>query len=284
MSTQLFQTKGHPQFLLNIVFDGPSFKGMMEIDALAKEIQGLEDVLKIALHSLKKNRKIDIKVSDLEIYVEAFEKGSFRKKIKVFNKATKEYQPLIELAVLVVLVFQTIPQYRAEDIKTISPELVSAIRNEVVLELIQDKKFLNAAANVVKSVSLEGDMCTLSSPTKQEVVINQESSKKFVALTDQSDEQVDDGEHYEILMVKVNRVDLDALKRHIGFKVNSEGSTVDGTFVEKPSREEMRSLLDEWMEVKGTASYFGGQRNHIDIQEYKTISQPRLFDEDENEN
>lgn len=279
MSTQLFPSKEYPQFLLNVVFDGPSFKGMMEIDALAKEIQGLEDVLRIALHTLKKNKKIDIKASDLEIYVEAFEKGSFRKKIKIFNKATKEYQPLIELAVLVVLIFQTIPQYRTEDIKTMSPNFISAVRNEVVLELLQDKKFLEAAANIVKSVSLEGDMCTLSSPTEQEAVINQESSKKFTALTDMPDEQIEDGEHYEILQAKINRVDLDALKRHIGFKVNSEGSTVDGTFVEKPSREEMRLLLDGWVEIKGTVSYFGGQRNHVDIQEYKVIGQPQLFNE-----
>lgn len=283
MTTQLFPPKEYPQFLLNVVFDGPSFEGMMEIDALAKEIQGLEDVLRIALHTLRKNKKIDIEDSDLEIYVEAFEKGSFRKRIKIFNKATKEYQPLIELAVLVVLVFQTIPQYRTEDIKTMSPELISTVRNEVVLELLQDKKFLGAAANIVKSVSLEGDMCTLSSPTEQEAVIDPENSKKFVALTDVPDEQIEDGEHYEILRAKINRVDLDASKLHIGFKVNSEGSTVDGTFIEKPSREEMRLLLDEWIEVKGIVSYFGGQRNRIDIQEYKVIGQQDLFSGGSNE-
>ena len=65
----------------------------------------------------------------------------------------------------------------------------------------------------------------------------------------------------------------------MGFKINSEGTTVDGTFIEKPSREEMRLLLDEWIEVKGIVSYFGGQRNHIDIQEYKVIKQPELFNE-----
>jgi len=283
MTTQLFPIKEYPQFLLNVIFEGPSFNGMMEIDALAKEIQGLEDVLKIALHSLRKNKKVDFKITDLEIYVEAFEKGSFRKKIKIFNKNTKEYQPLIELAVLVVLVFQTVPQYTTNEIKTISPTLISSIHDQVVLELLQDKKFLEAAANVVKSVSLEGDMCTLAAPTNQEVIINPESSKKFVALTDALDEQIEDGEHFEILQGRINRVDLDALKRHIGFKVNSEGSTVDGTFIDKPSREEMRLLLDEWIEVKGTVYYLGGQRNHINIQEYKVIRQPNLFSGDDSQ-
>jgi len=202
MNNQLFPVKKYPQFLLDITFNGPSFNGMMEIDALAKEIQGLEDVLKIITHSLKKNKKIEIQIKDIEIYVEAFEKGSFRKKIKIFNKATKEYQPLIELAVFVVLVFQTIPQYRTEDIKTVSPVLVSSVRDQVLLELLQDKKLLGAAANVVRSVSLEGDSCTLSSPTEQKVIINQESSKKFIALTDTQDE-LEDGEHYEILQGRI---------------------------------------------------------------------------------
>ncbi len=273
MNTQLFPTKEYPQFLLDITFSGPSFKGMMEIDALAKEIQGLEDILIIVLHSLQKNGRIEFKASDLEIYVEAFEKGSFRKRIKIFNKKTKEYLPLIQLAASVILVFQTIPLYRIEDIKTISPELISSVRDQVILELLQDKKFLGAAANMVKSVSSEGDECILLSPTKDKAIIDPKSSKKFVALTDTPNEQVADGEYYEILRGRINRVDLDALKRHIGFKVNNEGSTIDGTFVKKPTREEMRILLDEQIEVKGIASYIGGQRNHIDIQEYKIIKQ-----------
>lgn len=273
MNTQLFPTEEYPQFLLDVTFSGPSFKGMMEIDALAKEIQGLEDVLMIVLHSLKKNGRIDLKTSDFEIYVEAFEKGSFRKRVKIFNKKTKEYLPLISLATLVVLVFQTIPQYKTNDIKTVSPELISSIRDQVVLELLQDRKFLGAAADMVKSVSSEGDKCTLLSPTKDKAIIDSESSKKFVALADTLNEQVEDGEHYEILRGRINRVDLDALKRHIGFKVNNEGSTIDGTFVKKPTREEMRNLLDEQIEIKGIVSYIGGQRNHIDIQEYKIIEQ-----------
>ncbi|MBX4198963.1 hypothetical protein KW800_01655 [Candidatus Parcubacteria bacterium] len=277
MTSQLFPEAALPQYLLDIYFQGPSFNGMMEIDSLAKEVQGLETVLRIALHSLIKNKRLNLKSGDLEIYVEAFEKGSFRKRIKVFNRTTKEYVPLVSLATLVVLIFQTIPQYKTEEIKTLSPELIASVRDQVVLELLQDKKFLGAAADIVQPISLGGDMCTLSSAVDNKAVIDSETSKKFINLTDSAESSVDDGEYYEVLQGRINRVDLDASRRHIGFKVNSEGATIDATFQNKPSPEEMKSLLGEWVEIKGNVSYIGGQRSHVDISEFNVIKQ-RQFD------
>jgi hypothetical protein len=38
----------------------------------------------------------------------------------------------------------------------------------------------------------------------------------------------------------------------------------------------MNSLLGEWAQIKGTVKYVGGQRNHIDIQEYNIVKQKQI--------
>ncbi len=165
---------------------------------MAKEIQGLEDILTAGIHSLKKSKRIDLNNSDLVIYVSAFEKSSFKKRIVVFNKKTKEFLPLIELSGVILLALATVAAYTPEEIKSISPELMSTIRDDVVVELLQDEKFLKSIAAVVESVKSEDDSCKFISPTNKEVVITSEISTKIQELTE-PEEEVEEGEFYEII-------------------------------------------------------------------------------------
>ena len=144
------------------------------------------------------------------------------------------------------------------------------------LELLQDKRFVSAAADVVRSVSADGDMCTFLAPTEDSATIKPNESRGIVALASVEKENTADGEYFEILRGRISRVDLDAIKRHLGFKVGDQGSTVDATFDERPSEEEMKSLLGEWVEMKGMVKYVGGQRNHIGIQEFSVIKQQKI--------
>lgn len=275
MEAKLFAENEVGKYLFDVIFHGPSYDGIMEIDALAKEIQGLEDVLRIGIHALKKSKRIEFSNEDLVLYVSAFEKSSFKKRILVFNKKTGEFQPLIELSVLILLALQTIALYKPEEIKSISPELMSSIRDTVAVEILQDEKFIKSAAAIVQSVSSEADSCKLIAPNNEEVTINPEISKKMQELAKPAEEVVE-GEYYEIIQGRISKVDLDAFKRHIGFKYNGEGATIEATFKEKPDYEELKSLLGAWVELKGQVSYIGVSRSHIDIQEYSLISQKQL--------
>lgn len=275
MEAKLFTETELEKYLLEIVFHGPSFDGVMEIDALAKEIQGLEDILKSSIHALKRHKKIEYGVNDYVIYVAAFEKSSFKKRIVAFNKTTGEFQPLIELSVLLLLLLQTVATYKPDEIKNISPELVSQIRNDVAIELLQDEKFIKSTAAIVQSVQAEGDSCKFVAADKTEFVVTPEVNEKIQQLAEPKEEAVD-GEFYEILPGRVSKVDLDASRRHIGFKYNGEGETIDATFEEKPDVEVLKSLLGAQVEIKGTVSYVGGNRRHVDIQEYSILSQGQI--------
>lgn len=276
MTQALFPTRELPQFLLDIVFSGPSFDGMMEIGALQKEIEGLKEVLDIAARALKRDKRLNVKLDDIEIFVEAFEKGSFRKKIRIFNRATKEYLPLVQLATLIVVILQTVPQYQPQQIKSLSPDLITSLRDQVAIELLQDPRFLNAAANVVGSISQEGDKGTFTAPTNLMAEIDATSSKKFLELAGEST-STEEGEKFEELKGYINRVDLDATRRHIGFKANGQGNSIPTTLSEKlRGTVDMRELLGQWVEIQGTTTVKNGIRDHVDIETLGIISQPTL--------
>ncbi|MCF7815880.1 MAG: hypothetical protein K9M10_04105 [Candidatus Pacebacteria bacterium] len=275
MQTKIFTDDEIEKYLFEIVFHGPSFEGVMEIDALAKEIQGLEDILKAGVHSLKKSKRINIGNDDIIIYVAAFEKSSFKKRILIFNKKTGEYQHLIALSALMITLFQFVSSKEPDDIRQLTPAQIVEIRDEVAVELLQSPAFLKATAAIVQSVSTEGDMCKFTAPDKKEITITPEISRKMQELAVPA-EEVEDGEFYEIIPGRISKVDLDASKRHIGFKYNGEGDTIDATFEEKPDSEVLKSLLGAWVEVRGNVSYVGANRKHITIKEYSVMTQGQI--------
>lgn len=276
MEAKLFTEAELEKYLLEIVFHGPSFDGVMEIDALAKEIQGLEDALRAAIHSLKRHKRIDFGNDDLVIYVAAFEKSSFKKRLLVFNKTTGEYQHLIALSALIISLLSYVGSKEPNEIKRLSAEQIAEIRDNVAVELLQNQSFIRATAAVVQSVANEGDTCKFVAPDTKEVLITPEISHKIQSLAEPKEESVD-GEFYEILPGRISKVDLDASRRHIGFKYNGEGDTIDATFSEKPDIETLKDLLGAQVEIKGTVSYVGGVRRHITIQEYSPISQGQIL-------
>lgn len=275
MEAKLFTEAELEKYLLEIVFHGPSFDGVMEIDALAKEIQGLEDALRAAIHSLKRHKRIDFGNDELVIYVAAFEKSSFKKRLLVFNKTTGEYQHLIALSALIISLLSYVGSREPDEIKKLSAEQIAEIRDNVVVELLQNQSFIKATAAVVQSVSNEGDTCKFMAPDTKEVLITPEISHKIQVLAEPKEESID-GEFYEILPGRISKVDLDASRRHIGFKYNGEGDTIDATFSEKPDVETLKDLLGEQVEIKGTVSYVGGVRRHITIEEYSLLSQGQI--------
>lgn len=288
MSDSLFPAANIPDYLLDLEYKGPSFDGMMEIGALKNEIIGLEDALKIIAQTLAEHKKIDFGVNDIQIFVEAFEKASFRKKLKIVLKSLKSlnnYQGAISLGSLLIAVIILVQQKGANEIKQFSPNLAMEIGDQVKVELLKDAEFLKSVANIVRPLEQSGDELYCAVPLHDETTVKYEDKKEFLELSGEIEtvEEIE-GDKSEVLQGRINRVDLDARVRHLGFKVGSEGVSIPATLAENlRNPTDMRAMLGQWIELEGTTTYQKGVRSHISITKYKVISQQGLFEKDENQ-
>lgn len=280
MNNSLFPTANIPDYLLNLEYKGSSFAGMMEIGALKTEIAGLEDAIKIATQVLAKYKKVDFGADDLQIFIEAFEKASFRKKVKLIIKGLDKHPGVISLGMLLMMAFQTIPAYKADKLRDMSPALMAEIGDQVKIELLQNKEFLKSVADVVRPLEQNGDELFCAVPSHGQTTIRYEDRKEFTELAGEVEQlEKAEGDKFEILQGRINRVDLDARVRHIGFKVDREGVSIPATLAENLRNPvDMRDLLGQYVELEGTTTYQGGVRSHISITKYKIVRQGNLLD------
>ncbi len=277
MSKTLFPTTKIPDYLLDIEYKGPSFAGMMEIGALRAEITGLENAVRIIAQVLARHGRTDFNANDVQIFIEAFKKGSFCKKAKLFIKGLDKHPGALTLGILLIMILQTIPQYRADKIRDMPPQLVAEIGDQIKIELLKNDEFLKSLADIVRPLERGGDELSCAVPLHDQVVIKYEDKKEFLELTGEVEEEEINGERSEVLLGRINRVDLDARVRHIGFKVNNEGASIQATLVENlRNPTDMRGLLDRWIKLEGITTYQKGVRSHIEISKYKVIRQEEI--------
>jgi hypothetical protein len=286
MDDTLFPTKQFPDYLFDLTYKGPSFDGMMEISALKNEIAGLEEAILITTQILSKHKKINFSSKDIQILIVVFQKGSFRKRVKVILKTTKSLNDkgVINLGVFFVMVLSLIQQKGSSELKTLSPQLMTEIGDQAKIELLQNSAFVRSVANIVNPLLLQGDEFTCGVPDNNTTTINFSDKKEFTALaSDNEESQATDGDHFEILRGRINRVDLDATKRHLGFKVDGEGSSISATLDDQLRLSvDMRNLLGHWVEIYATTTYKSGLRDHISIQSLKSIRQQQMKLETDN--
>ncbi|MFA6548293.1 MAG: hypothetical protein WCT11_05180 [Candidatus Magasanikbacteria bacterium] len=281
MHDTLFPIKQSPNYLFDLAYKGPSFDGVMEIGALKNEIAGLEDVITITAQILLKHKKIDFNSKDVQIFIEAFQKGSFKKRVKIVLKAAKslnDYHGVINLGVLIVMVLTLVQQKGASELKTLSPKLMSEIGDQVKIELLQNPSFLKSIANVISPLEQEGDEFTCGVPDSNTTTIKFEDKKEFTALANYNEAPKEiDGDRFEVLCGRINRVDLDATKRHLGFKVDGEGNTIPATLDDHlRASVDMHDLLGHWVEINVTTTFKSGLRDHIFIQSLKPVQQKQI--------
>lgn len=274
MQETLFLKEEMPSHLLDIRYVGDSFKGVMEISSLRTEIDGIENTLRILTQTLAKHKRIDFNIGDLEVFIEAFEKGSFKEKVLVKVKGLNDHQGALLLATALIMIFQTIPLYSTEEITEMSPELMVKIRDQVQLDLLKNPEFLKSVADIVAPLNQTGDQFHFSVPQKGETVITYEDKAKFLGLATSTKENLEDGDRREKLIGRINRVDLDATVRHLGFKAADGGKSIPATLDEELKKDlNMTSLLGEWVEVEGVSTYKNKTRDHIKITNIKNVNQ-----------
>lgn len=275
MKDTLFPKIRLEDFLLDVEYQGPSFLGKMEINHLGREILGMEDCLKIIIQILSKYKKINFNINDVEIFVETFQEGSFRKRIQITLKTLEKY-PVTYMAIvtLFVGVLIAIPQYRADKIREMSPELMTQIKDQIKIELLKDKQFLKSISDIVRPIKNKNDMVIFTKPDREKSTISYEEREEFIKLGGDQEDMVE-REISETLRGRITRVDLDAIKNNLGFKVENKGVAIPTSFTQKPELEELGILLGRWIELTGIVTKTGEETKSIRIESYQIIPIPK---------
>lgn len=281
MDNSLFPAKPIPDYLLSIKYQGTSFDGVIEINALGQEILGLQTCLQRTIETLKKHKRIDFSLNDVDIYIEAFEHGSFAKKVKLaFKQGVKTVEKYPATSGIVAVVFvgmlTVYAQLKTADTKELSSTAVAELKDQVKAELVKDKAFQDGLAAVVGPIRTEQDKLIVTDPSQQEkeAVIDNEQKNKIIELAEGSSETTPDSSGYETLKGHVTRVDLDADINHIGLKINDKGALVLCTLPSNITRDQMKEFLDKWVEVEGVVTYKNGERKHVNVSYLSLTSKP----------
>ncbi len=261
-------------FIFKVYYEGDSFDGKISLHSLAEELAGFEYCLKTITSLALKANILDINPIEYEFIVEPFEKGSFRKVIKLIPKNIEKHPTLINATLTIALIFVGVGQIIATNNADNSTTVLSQSSiDKIKLELLTDKDFLRSYSKVVEPLNDKTDKLRLIKPDSSEYEINYAQKDNFNNLANDDYEFIT--EHQETLVGRVTRVDLTATKNALGFKVNDTGATIPCSFLDSINVDERKELLDEWIEISGITEKSEKERRHIRILNYKVINQPK---------
>lgn len=259
-----------------VSYEGPSFDGKISLHDLAEEIAGFEICLNSILQAARRGKIIDINPYDFEFVVEPFQKGSFKKIIKLIPKQAEKYPATTNAALTIALIFTTVGQiivsHKSQDVQNLTPVLLQSVTDKVKLELLTDKDFLRAYAKIVDPLSQQDDAIKFTQSNNKTFGISYAEKEKFFDLTNDDLEFITDVP--ETLTGRVTRVDLTATKNALGFKVNDTGTTIPCSFLDSIGSVERKKLLDQWIQITGITGKVGEERKHIIIYNYELAPQP----------
>ncbi|MFA5853792.1 MAG: hypothetical protein WC866_01765 [Patescibacteria group bacterium] len=262
---------------LDFHYLGQSFEGQIEVEKLSRELAGINAALQIALAGMIRHKRTNLAVRDIVFYVEPFEKGSFRKRIKVViksvNKNTGIYLVGIGLCGLVLQTITVVKEKSSAEISKMSPALQTQIGDALKVELLRDPNFLKGIAAATYPLTVHDDKLVLSSSATSQLGIGLDEKIKMETLANTNVEETAH-EKKEGLVGRISSVDLDATVNHFGFKINNKGATVNCTLLADMSQEKMKDLLGQWVHITGVSTYYGNRLVKIDILDIKMEPAP----------
>lgn len=228
---------------IDIKFDWESFHWVIDIHSLWNELLWLEYCIKEAFSVIKKQQKLnDINISDLVILVEPFQNNCFRKKIKVWIKWMEKHPVTVWTTITLTLAliwwsYQLIKDLNDNDINkissnNISQEQIAKISDQALLNLFSNKKYREELSKLVLAVKHENDVVEIrtNNISGEELLTTLDTLDKDKAIklaSDTSEEnieiKIEEWKYYG----RINRIDLDATKRQIWFKINWEWREID---------------------------------------------------------
>lgn len=260
---------------LEITYDGPSFNGVMEINLLGKEIAGLAYCLKHILKKLKDGKRIQISENEIEIFVEAFERGSFKQLIKWLEKHPSTSNALIGLGLVFVGVVQVVVSHEPTDIKRMSPELMAEVGDSVKVQLLSDQKFLDSLAATVSPLRCEEDKIVFKHAPDAEVVVSYDKRACFMELSSVNDTDLPVVKVEEELKGRIVMIDIDATKNQVGFKVEGKGNEIRCSIADGLTIDEFKPHLGDWVKIDSISEKQGDSYIFILIRNFEQIEAPK---------
>lgn len=280
MGNTLFgETTG--DLFFEVSYHGPTFEGaVMEIGALSREVAGLKTCLGLLIKNLKQDGKIDFGLGDIEILVEAFREGSFKKKIKFLAKTNKHFgkwQPTYVAVSTVVMalcaVITIIRQYSPQEINQMSPQLMVEIADKTRAGLLADESFKKSLADIVYPLNNDDDKIFFNNSLGQErAQINMSDGKRILELAGaEPEEEVKS----EVFIGRISEMDVDASKNQLGFKIDGRGSAIPCSISITSDVQDFIPFLSKWVQVGGVIMSKGKEITHIDIENISEIQLPK---------
>lgn len=265
MTDSIFPEGDIGKYIFEVKYDGPSFKGEMEIGAASKEIAAFERCIEIAIIVLKQEKKLP-KDFELKVFVSAFEHGSFKHWVKWANDNPGASSVLAALVGSVIA--GTIPligQITAAALSNPNGEVISKISNSTHLKLLTDPEYLACVSDIANPLSQEGDSMCLREPTPEKPVIVtfREKPNYLVPVPQEKPEEIQ--ESYGEVFGRIISMDIDAYKNQIEFKVEGKGERIRCTLPEEMNINNYTHLLGKWVNISGRVQASSLRAHHIDV-------------------
>jgi hypothetical protein len=248
---------------LEIIYEGPSFDGRMEVPHLISQLKSTENIIREVILELYKEKKLE-NPEEIKLYLK-IKRGSFQEIISiVFN------HPLTSAIVggCIVALFE----------KVLNKKEKTQV-NEIKIEnLTQNVNIVNEINQIILPLQNKKDRVIISSPSndkiKMEIVYDDRKNLKD-ALRKLQDEVLIEV-YEEEFFGYINMVNVD--KDSFGFRLEGTNKHVPVSFKDTPKLEEIRKILAERVKIKAKATYRNKELSRLEITSYEIKNRKNLSD------
>lgn len=239
---------------LEIIYDGPSFDGRMEVPYLISQLKSIELIINEIINELYKSKKLD-NPEEIRLYLK-LKKGSFQEIISiVFN------HPLT-IAIIggcIVALFQKILN---------KPQKPNCITINIE-NMVGNINLVNQINEIVAPLQDKKDRVIISSPTNKEInteiLFDEKSIIKKVLKRLQEEVLIEVFEEEFFGYLYYMNVD----NRGLGFTLEGTNKHVPVTFVKPPALEELKNIFAEKIKIKAKATYRNKELHRLEIIDYE---------------
>jgi len=248
---------------LEIIYEGPSFEGRMEVPHLISQLKSTEFLINQIITELYKEKKLS-NPQEIKLYLK-LKRGSFQEIISIiFN------HPLTIAIVggCIVAMFERILNRKSKnDLNSIKIE-----------NLTQNINVVNEINQIISPLQNEKDKIIIFSPSnnkiRTEVSFNDKTIIKKVLKRLQEEiilEVMEEEFFGYISMVNIDRTSF-------GFTLEGSNKHIPISFIDKPKLTEIKEILGERVKIKANATYRNKELAKIEVKKYELKKRKNIKD------
>lgn len=248
---------------LEIIYDGPSFDGKMEVPHLISQLKSTEQIINQIISELYKEKRLD-NPNEIKLYLK-LKRGSFQEIILiVFN------HPLTIAIVggcIVALFERVLKKKEKNECKSINIE-----------NLTQNINIVNNINQILGPLQHENDKIIISSPSNKDIQAEVKFSDRQIIkeilkkLQEEILVEIYEEEHFGYL----NMVNIDMVS--YGFTLEGTNKHIPVTFQNKPKLDDIRQILGERVKIRANSTYRNKELFKLEIIEYHRKERKNLSD------